>query len=111
MLGTIAKRFGTGTGGLGNKRTNGDHPNYSIIKIGQNTEKSPGDCHPNSSKKKKKKKKKKSVNAMVKNSQKSKIIIMIKSHTRFDIAQKRNGISFNSIPKYCHKNQLCQSKN
>ena len=33
----------TRTGGLGNKRTSGDHPNYSIIKIGQNTEKSPGD--------------------------------------------------------------------
>ena len=30
------------TGGLGNKRTSGDHLNYSIIKIGQNTEKCPG---------------------------------------------------------------------
>ena len=30
------------TEGLGNK-TNGDHLNYSIIEIGQNTEKSPGD--------------------------------------------------------------------
>ena len=28
---------------LGDKRTSGDHPNYSIIKIGQNTKKSPGD--------------------------------------------------------------------
>ena len=36
---TIGKR----TGGLGNIRTNGDHPNYCIIEIGQNTEKSPGD--------------------------------------------------------------------
>ena len=27
----------------GNKRTRGDHPNYSIIENGQNTEKSPGD--------------------------------------------------------------------
>ena len=34
---------GTGTGGLGNKRMSHDHPNYSIIKISQNTEKSPGD--------------------------------------------------------------------
>ena len=42
-LGTVTKRFGTRTGGLGNKRTSGDHPNYSIIKIGQKTEKSPGD--------------------------------------------------------------------
>ena len=32
-----------GTGGLGNKRTRGDHPNDSIIEIDQNTEKSPGD--------------------------------------------------------------------
>ena len=31
------------TGGLGSKRTSGDHPNNSIIKIGQNTEKSPRD--------------------------------------------------------------------
>ena len=37
------QRIGTRTGGLGNKKTNGDHPNYSIIEIGQNTEKSPGD--------------------------------------------------------------------
>ena len=40
-----------GTGG--NKRTSGDHPNYSIVEIGQNTEKSPGDfktcCLSNSS--------------------------------------------------------------
>ena len=35
--------IGTGTGGLGNKRTNRDHPNYNFIKIDQNTEKSPGD--------------------------------------------------------------------
>ena len=31
------------TGGLGNKKTSGDHPNYCIIEIGKNTEKSPGD--------------------------------------------------------------------
>ena len=27
------------TGGLGNERAGRDHPNYSFIKIGQNTEK------------------------------------------------------------------------
>ena len=37
------KRIGKGTGGLGNKRTSGNHPAYSIIKIGQNTKKSSGD--------------------------------------------------------------------
>ena len=31
-----------GTGGLGYKRTSGDHPNYCIIEIGQNTEKNSG---------------------------------------------------------------------
>ena len=31
------------SGGLGNNRTSGNHPNYSIIKIGQNTEESPED--------------------------------------------------------------------
>ena len=31
------------TGGLGGQRTSRDHPNYSIVEIGQNTEKSPGD--------------------------------------------------------------------
>ena len=35
--------FATGTGGLGSWKTSGDHPNYSIVKNGQNTEKSPGD--------------------------------------------------------------------
>ena len=37
------QRIDKGTGRHGNNRTSGDHPNYSIIKIGQNTEKSPGD--------------------------------------------------------------------
>ena len=32
-----------GTGGLGNKRTNGDPTKYYIIVNGHNTEKSPGD--------------------------------------------------------------------
>ena len=36
------QRIGTGTGGVEKKRTNGGHPNYSIIKIVQNTEKDPG---------------------------------------------------------------------
>ena len=37
------QKIGTGTGGLGNNGTGGDCPNYGIVKIGQNTEKSPGD--------------------------------------------------------------------
>ena len=37
------RRINKGTGGLGNNRTSGDHPNYSIIEIGQDFEKSPGD--------------------------------------------------------------------
>ena len=37
------QRIGTRTGGLGNKRTSRDHPNYGMIAIGQNTEKSSGD--------------------------------------------------------------------
>ena len=35
--------IGKGSGRLGNKKIRGDFPNYSIIKIGQDTEKSPGD--------------------------------------------------------------------
>ena len=35
------QKIGTGTGGLGNKRTSRDYPNYSIVKIDQNTEGSP----------------------------------------------------------------------
>ena len=35
-------RIGNMTRRLKNKKTSKDHPNYSIIKIGQNTEKSPG---------------------------------------------------------------------
>ena len=34
-------RIGKTTRGLGNKRTSGDHPNNSIVEIGQNTEKNP----------------------------------------------------------------------
>ena len=37
------KSIGTGTGRLENKRRNRDHSDYSIIKITQNSEKSPGD--------------------------------------------------------------------
>ena len=35
-------RIGTGTGGLGHKRTSRDHLNYSIVEISQDTEKSLG---------------------------------------------------------------------
>ena len=37
------QRIGTETRGLGNKRTSGDQPNYSIVDIGQNIKMSPGD--------------------------------------------------------------------
>ena len=36
------KRIGKMSGGIENKRTSGDHPKYNIIKIGHNTEISPG---------------------------------------------------------------------
>ena len=46
VLRTIPQRIGKGNGKLkkklGNKRTSGDYTIYSTIKIGQNTEKSPG---------------------------------------------------------------------
>ena len=37
------KRIGKGTGKLGTKKASGDHPDYSILKSGQNIEKKPGD--------------------------------------------------------------------
>ena len=37
------QRIIKGTGGLGSWRMGEDHPNYSIIENGQNTEKNPGD--------------------------------------------------------------------
>ena len=37
------QRTNKGTGELGNKRMSGNHPNYCIIEIGQNTEKSLGE--------------------------------------------------------------------
>ena len=37
-LGTLSK----GARRVGNRRINRDHPNYCIVEIGQNTEKSPG---------------------------------------------------------------------
>ena len=36
------QRINKGTGGYGYKKSNGDHPNYYIVEIGQNTEQSPG---------------------------------------------------------------------
>ena len=41
-LDTVIKMIGEGAGGLGNKRTIGDHSNYSIAEIGYKTEWSPG---------------------------------------------------------------------
>ena len=43
VLETISKGFVKRLKNLERERTSGDHPNCSIIKIGQNTEKSPGD--------------------------------------------------------------------
>ena len=67
--------IGKGTGRYDNKSTIGDHPNYSVVKIDQNTEKSPGDLRrlgvtqtPV---------KKPSANAGVNNSQRNRIIITI----------------------------------
>ena len=37
------QKIGKGTWRLRNRTTSGDNSDYSIIKIGQNTEKSPGD--------------------------------------------------------------------
>ena len=41
-LGTVTKKIGTETGGLGNGRTSEDYSNYSIVK---NTEKSCGNLN------------------------------------------------------------------
>ena len=41
VLSTVTKGLIKGQGALGNRRTSRDHLNDSIIKIGQNTEKSP----------------------------------------------------------------------
>ena len=38
-----SQKISTETGGLGNKRASREYPNYSIVEIDQNTEKSPGD--------------------------------------------------------------------
>ena len=69
------QKIGTGTGGLGNKRTSGGRSNYSIIKIGpkyrgESWRLEENSCHSNSSVKP-------SAKAGVKKSQKSKIIIII----------------------------------
>ena len=37
------RRNGSEAGGIGNKKSPGDHPNYSIVEIGQYIKKSPGD--------------------------------------------------------------------
>ena len=42
VLGPVTKGLVLGLESSENKRTSGDHPDYSIPEIGQNTEKSPG---------------------------------------------------------------------
>ena len=42
-LATIPKSLGKRVGRVGNQRISQDHPNYSIVEICQDTEKSPGD--------------------------------------------------------------------
>ena len=42
-LSAVTEGLIKGSGGLGNKRMSGDHTNYCIIELGQNTEKSLGD--------------------------------------------------------------------
>ena len=67
-----SQNIGKGAGKLGNKRTGEDHPDYSIIKIGNNREKSPGNLR---SLAVTPVKKKPSANTGVKNIQKSTILI------------------------------------
>ena len=43
MFGRVTKRLVQGLGGFRNKMTSGDDSNNTIVEIGQNTEKSPGD--------------------------------------------------------------------
>ena len=48
MISIVIGAFGTvnksrESGGFGNRRTSGDHQNYSTVKIGHSTEKSPED--------------------------------------------------------------------
>ena len=42
VMPSVIGALGKGTGGLGKKRS-GEHPDYSIVEISHNTEKSPGD--------------------------------------------------------------------
>ena len=37
-----SQMIGAETEGLANRKTSGDHPNYNIVNISQNTKKSPG---------------------------------------------------------------------
>ena len=69
------QRIGAETGEVGNKRMGGDHLNNSAVKIGQNTKKSPGDLRRLAVTQDSKGKQ--STHAGVKNSQMSKIIIII----------------------------------
>ena len=79
------QKVSTNTGGLGNNGMSGDHPNYSIIEIGLNTKKSPGDlrtcCYSNSSER----------------SSRSNIIIIIIIINRLYVPRKEGGRGLASI--------------
>ena len=43
IIGALAQRFGKGAGGIRNRKTSRDCPDYSIVNIDQNTEMNPGE--------------------------------------------------------------------
>ena len=100
--------FDKRTGRLRNKRTSRDHPDYSIIKIGQNTEKNPGDLRRFAVSQ-----------TPVANYQLSlvwkKTLKRVNNNTqtwlRKGKSQERNWISFHSSTKQRQKCQLYQNKN
>ena len=97
-LGTISKWLVKGTGRLRNKRTSGNHSNYCIIKISQNTERSPEDLRwlavtqtPG---------KKTSANAVVKNSQTS-CWQTSRKRIQEQTWQGKKGRTLRNVQEYC----------
>ena len=80
------QRISKWTGRLGNKRTSGIHPNYSIVEIGLNTKKSPGDLRRLAVTQTLVE----SGNTGVNNSQRSKIIIIYSEKRKYKLVDKES---------------------
>ena len=86
------QRFGKGAGRVENQSTSQDHPNYSILKMNQNTDKNSRDLRRLAV-----------TQTPMKELAQSNMVIIILDMAKKGKPQERNWVSSNSSIKQCHK--------